>query len=49
MIEARVDLPEREIVLSPHLHRHPIRARLRGDAVAAMDGFDADLTYFDPL
>ena len=49
VVEARVDLPRREIVLSPDLHRRPIRARLRGDAVAAMDGFDADLTYFDPL
>lgn len=48
-IEARVDLPEREIVLSPGLHRRPIRARLRGDAVAAMDDFGADLTWFDPL
>ena len=48
-IEARIDFPHREVVLSPHLHRRPIRARLRGDAVAAMDGFDADLTWFDPL
>ena len=48
-IEARVDLPDREVVLSPHLHRRPIRARLRGDAVVAMDDFGADLTFFDPL
>ena len=26
-----------------------IRARLRGDAVIAMDSFGQDLTYFDPL
>jgi hypothetical protein len=26
-----------------------IRVRLRGDAVEAMDGFGADLTFFDPI
>ena len=36
-------------MLSPALHRQPIRTRLRGDAVAAMDSFGADLTYFPPL
>ena len=43
----RFDLPTRDIVL-----RHPtrsIRVRLRGDAVAAMDHFGADLTFFEPL
>ena len=41
------ELPTRNIVLR---HRtHDIRVRLRGDAVAAMDNFGADLTYFDPL
>ena len=48
-VEARVEYPEREIVLSPRLHRRPIRARLRGDAVAAMEDFGADLAWFDPL
>jgi len=40
-------LVEREIVLK---HRtHDIRARLRGDAVVAMDNFGMDLTFFDPI
>jgi hypothetical protein len=39
--------PPREITLR---HRtRDIRAHLRGDAVVAMDNFDADLTYFDPV
>ncbi len=39
-------LTEREIVLR---HRtRQIRVRLRGDEVAAMDNFGADLTFFDP-
>ena len=39
-------LVEREIVLR---HRtRQIRVRLQGDAVAAMDNFGADLTFFDP-
>jgi hypothetical protein len=40
-------LPEREISLS-HPSR-PIHVRLRGDAVAAMENFGADLTFFDAL
>jgi hypothetical protein len=40
-------LPEHEIVLE---HRtRSIRTKMRGDAVLAMDGFGADLTFFDPI
>ncbi|MDE2999019.1 MAG: hypothetical protein OXU79_08075 [Gemmatimonadota bacterium] len=39
-------LVEREIVL--HHRTRKIRVRLRGDEVAAMDNFGADLTFFDP-
>ena len=39
--------PDEEIAL---VHRtRTIRARLRGDAVVAVDNFGADLTFFDPL
>ena len=41
------DLPAEEIAL--HHRTRDIRVRLRGDQVAAMDNFGADLTYFDPL
>ncbi|MBT4503591.1 MAG: hypothetical protein HOC74_38020 [Gemmatimonadetes bacterium] len=40
-------LVEQEIDLS-HAAR-PIRTRLRGDAVAAMENFGADLTFFEPI
>ena len=40
-------LPKRQITLK---HRtRDIRVRLRGDEVEAMDGFGADLTYFDTI
>ena len=39
-------LVEREIVL--HHRTRQIRVRLRGDEVAAMDNFGADLTFFEP-
>ena len=47
----QIDFPlvEREIVLSEALHIRPIRVRLRGDEVTAMDDFGADLTFFPPL
>lgn len=46
-IEIAFPLPERQLVLK---HRaHDIRVRLRGDAVATIDGFGADLTFFDPF
>ena len=40
-------LVEREITLS-HSAR-PIRVRLRGDAVAVMENFGADLTFFESM
>ncbi len=41
------ELPTEEIALK---HRtREIRARLRGDEVAAMEDFGADLTFFEPL
>jgi hypothetical protein len=40
-------LPEQEIVL--HHRTRDIRARLRGDAVLAMDDCGADLTFFDAI
>ena len=45
-ISIEFPLPENEIVLK-HRTRN-IRAKLRGDAVIAMDNFGADLTFFDP-
>ena len=41
-------LKETQITLSEQQHIHPIRVKMRGDAVVAMDNFDADLTFFDP-
>ncbi len=43
-ITIRFELAEQEIVL--HHRTREIRARLRGDAVAAMTNFGADLTFF---
>ncbi|MCC7263052.1 MAG: hypothetical protein IT369_11080 [Candidatus Latescibacteria bacterium] len=47
-LRLRFPLPVRELVLSGRVHLHPIRVRLQGDAVVAMDHFGADLTFFDP-
>lgn len=46
----QIDFPlkTQELVLSGRVHIHPIRMRLEGDAVVAMDSFGADLTFFDP-
>ncbi len=41
-------LKETQITLSGRLHVHPIRVKLQGDAVAAMDNFGMNLTFFDP-
>ena len=46
-IAIKFPLKEQELVLSERLHIQPIRVRLRGDAVVAMDNFGADLTFFD--
>jgi len=46
-ITIQFDLAERDIVLS---HRtRDIKVRLRGDSVAAMSNFGAELTYFPAL
>ena len=46
-INLRFPLAELDIALR---HRtRTIRARMRGDVVDAMENFDADLTFFDPL
>jgi len=41
------DLPEREETLT--WRDQAVRARFRGDEVTAMENFDQDLTFFDPL
>ena len=41
-------LKEQQITLSDRVHIQPIRVRLRGDSVVAMEAFGADLTFFDP-
>lgn len=48
LIQINFPLKTQELVLSGRVHVHPIRVRLQGDAVAAMDNFGADLTFFDP-
>lgn len=47
-IQFHFPLKESKITLSKRLHIHPIRVKMRGDAVVAMDNFDAELTFFDP-
>ena len=41
-------LKEQQITLSEDVHIHPIRVKMRGDAVVAMENFGAALTFFDP-
>ena len=41
-------LKNQQLTLSESVHIHPIRVRMQGDAVVAMDNFGADLTFFDP-
>ena len=45
----RIEFPlmEQELLLSERLHIEPIRTRLRGDEVVAMDNFGAECTFFD--
>ena len=47
-VELRFPLKEVQLTLSERLHINPIRVKMRGDAMVAMDNFDADLTFFDP-
>lgn len=46
-ISIHFPLKEDEITLSGSVHIHPIRVRIRGDEVVAMENFGADLTFFD--
>ena len=46
-VKVEFPMPRQDIVLTRPSRR--IRARLRGDEVEAMESFDADLTFFDPL
>jgi len=48
LIQIRFPLKETQITLSDRLHIHPIRVRMQGDAVMAMDQFDTNLTFFHP-
>jgi hypothetical protein len=48
-VTVRFPLVEREMTLSPRVHPRPIRAVMRGDAVAAMENLGADLTFFPSL
>jgi hypothetical protein len=48
-LRLRYPLRRSELVLSPRVHLRPIRVRLRGDAVEAMESHGADLTFFPEL
>ncbi len=45
----RIDFPLTERTLTIHHQDHDIQARLRGDAVTAMDDLGAGLAYFPPV
>ncbi|MAE61575.1 MAG: hypothetical protein CMJ49_09490 [Planctomycetaceae bacterium] len=47
-IELKYPLAVTETALNPRVHVHPIRVRMEGDAVAAIDNFGMELTFFDP-
>jgi hypothetical protein len=47
-VRLRFPLKNTEIVLPREVHVNPIRVKMHGDAVVAMDNFGADLTFFDP-
>ncbi len=46
-VEVRLPLAERDLTI--HHQNHDIEARMRGDAVVAMDDLGAGLAYFPPL
>ena len=46
-IRINFPLEDQDLVLSERLHIRPIRVRMRGDVVVAMDNFAAALTFFD--
>ena len=45
-IAVKFPLKDQQLTLSESVHMHPIQVNLRGDAVASMDNFDAELTFF---
>jgi hypothetical protein len=47
-ITIRFPLKEQEITLSGSVHVNPIKVKMRGDAVVAMENFGADLIFFEP-
>lgn len=47
-IVIKFPVKDQDLTLTQRLHIHPIRVRMHGDAVAAMDNFGADLTFFEP-
>ena len=47
-IKLSFPLKEMNLTLCERVHVHPIRVKMRGDAVTAMDNFGMDLTFFDP-
>lgn len=46
-IQLRFPLKEAELTLPGYLHVRPVRVKMRGDTVVAMDNFGADFTFFD--
>ena len=47
-LELRFPMKDTQITLSERLHTYPIRVKMHGDAVASMENFGADLTFFEP-
>lgn len=47
-IDVQFPIPERTIIMADN-HIYPIRVKLKGDIVFAMDNFGAEFTYFDPI
>ena len=48
-IRLQMPLVSNKLTLSGKLHIQPICVDLRGDSVATMENFGADLTYFDAV
>ena len=47
-ISIHFPLKEHEMTLSGRVHLNPIKVRMRGDEIVAMESFGADLIFFDP-
>ena len=48
-IQLHFPLKETQLVLSESVHLQPIRVKMKGDSVLAIDNFGAKLTFFDSL